>query len=104
MEINQDNIVQNLSKKNKLYLPVPELDKILSFSEIKYEKNTLISDYIRIVKIDDKIVVQEKTDKNEIALHLFENEQDAEKFVKERLDTYEKMWDGCGCKVKYYDK
>ncbi len=104
MEINQDNIVQNLSKNKKLYLPVSELEKVLSFSEIKYEKNTLISDYIRIVKIDDKIVVQEKTDKNEIALHLFENELDAEKFVDERLDVYEKMWDGCGCKVKYYDK
>jgi hypothetical protein len=104
MEINQNYIVQRLSKNKKLYLPVPELDKILSFSKIKFEKNTLISDYIRIVQIDDRIIVQEKTDKNEIALHLFENEQDAEKFVEERLDIYEKMWDGCGCKVKYYDK
>ena len=68
-----------------------------------YEKNTLISDYIRIVKISDKTVVQEKTDKNEIALYLFNDEKDAEKFVNERLDIYEKMWDGCGCKVKYYD-
>ena len=101
MEINQNYIVQRLSKNKKLYLPVPELDKILSFSKIKFEKNTLISDYIRIVQIDDRIIVQEKTDKNEIALHLFENEQDAEKFVEERLDIYEKMWDGCGCKVKY---
>lgn len=104
MKIDQNNILQSLSEKKNVYLPVPELDKILSFSEIRYEKNTLISDYIRIVKIDDKIIVQEKTDKNEIALHLFENEQDAEKFVNERLDIYEKMWDGCGCKVKYYDK
>lgn len=104
MEINRDNIIKSLSKNKKVYLPIPDLNKVLSFSEIKYEKNTLISDYIRIVKIDDKIIVQEKTDKNEIGLHLFENEQDAEKFVNERLEVYEKMWDGCGCKVKYYDK
>jgi hypothetical protein len=103
MEVNQENIVQNLSENKKVYLPVPELNKVLSFSEIKYEKNTLISDYIRIVKIEGKIVVQEKTDKNEIALHLFDSEEEAEKFVEERLDTYEKMWDGCGCKVRYYD-
>lgn len=23
-------------------------------------------------------------------------------FVRDRLDTYERMWDGCGCKVEYY--
>jgi len=34
---------------------------------------------------------------------LFQNEETAAKFVEERLDIYEKMWDGCGCKVKYYD-
>ena len=103
MELNKQNILANLRSQKKLYLPVNELDKVLSFSEIKFEQNTLISDYIRIVKIDDKFVVQEKTDKNEIALHEFDNEQEAEKFVNERLDIYEKMWDGCGCKVKYYD-
>ena len=103
MKVNQKNIIQDLSENKKVFLPVPELNKVLSFSEIKYEKNTLISDYIRIVKIEGKIVVQEKTDKNEIALHLFDNEEEAQKFVDERLDIYEKMWDGCGCKVKYYD-
>lgn len=103
MEVNQKNIIQDLDENKKIFLPVAELNKVLSFSEIKYEKNTLISDYIRIVKIEDKVVVQEKTDKNEIALHLFDNEEEAQKFIDERLGIYEKMWDGCGCKVKYYD-
>ena len=103
MELNKEKILTKLNSRKKLYLPVNELNNILSFSEIKFEQNTLISDYIRIVKIDDKFVVQEKTDKNEIALHEFNNEQEAEKFVNERLDIYEKMWDGCGCKVKYYE-
>jgi hypothetical protein len=103
METSQDKILESLTDNKKVYLPVQELNKILSFSEIKFEQNTLISDYIRIVRIDDKVVVQEKTDKNEIALHLFNDETEAEKFVNERLEIYEKMWDGCGCKVKYYD-
>ena len=25
-------------------------------------------------------------------------------FVKGRLDTYERMWDGCGCRVSYYER
>ncbi len=27
---------------------------------------------------------------------------EAGRFVRERLETYERMWDGCGCKVEYY--
>jgi hypothetical protein len=102
-EINREYILKSLSIKGKIFLPFDELDRILSFSEIKFEKNTLISDFIRILKINGKIIVQEKTDKDEVALHLVVDEQEAEKLINERLDTYEKMWDGCGCKVKYYD-
>lgn len=25
-------------------------------------------------------------------------------FVTDRLDTYERMWNGCGCKIDYYGK
>jgi hypothetical protein len=102
-EINPEVILSEIDNKSKIFLPFNELDKILSFSKIIFDQNTLISDYIRILKIDNHIIVQEKTDKDELALHLVKDELEAEKLVNERLDTYEKMWDGCGCKVKYYD-
>jgi len=98
-----NTLIESLSESKKVYFPVKELDSILSESEILFEHNTLISDFIRIIKIDDRIIVQEKTDKNEIALHLFENLRKAKKFVNERVDIYEKMWDGCGCKIRYYN-
>ena len=28
--------------------------------------------------------------------------RDAQRFVRERLETYDRMWDGCGCKIDYY--
>lgn len=102
-EINKEYIIGSLKTNFKIFLPLDELNKILLFSEIKSEQNTLISDFIRILKIEDCFIVQEKTDKNEIALDLVNDEQEAGKFVDERLDIYEKLWDCCGCKVKYYD-
>ena len=30
-------------------------------------------------------------------------ESEARAFVEERLETYDRMWDGCGCKVHYLD-
>ena len=28
--------------------------------------------------------------------------EDKDRFVKDRLDAYERMWDGCGCKINYH--
>ncbi len=103
METNEKEIINRLEQNKKVYIPVQNLSGLLSKAELRFEHNTLISDYIRIIKLNNNIIVQEKTDKNEIALHLFENEEAAEKFVNDRLEIYEKMWDGCGCRVKYYD-
>ena len=103
MDLNKKGIVDKLKAGKKVYVPVRMLEGILSQAEVQYEHNTLISDYIRILRLENNIVVQEKTDKNEIALHLFGDVREAEKFVNDRLEIYEKMWDGCGCRVKYYD-
>jgi hypothetical protein len=102
-ELYLKTILESLSTKHKIFLPINELNNILAYSEIIFEQNTIISDFIRILRIGKHIVVQEKTDKNEIALHLYADEQQAMTLVNERLNIYEKMWDGCGCKVRYYD-
>jgi hypothetical protein len=30
------------------------------------------------------------------------DEAAAARFVADRLATYERMWDGCGCRIDYY--
>ena len=104
MKTKKQTLVEKLIENKKIFFSLDELENILSFSEIIFEEDTLISDKIRILKLDDKIIVQEKTDKNEIALHLLADEKNATEFVNKRLETYEKMWDGCGCKVHYYEE
>jgi hypothetical protein len=29
---------------------------------------------------------------------------EVDRFIAERMDQYERMWDGCGCKIDYYSK
>lgn len=79
-----------------------ELNIFLKNSEILQENDTLFSDYIRILKWNEDILVQEISDKKEILIRKMNSIDDAQTFVKERLDFYERKWDGCGCKIDYY--
>jgi len=97
------NSLVNEIGKVKVYLLSPtQLDELLNSVEIIFERDTLISGYIRILKFNNHYLTQETTDKNEVALRLFEDKASAEDLVRDHLDTYDQMWDGCGCKVDYY--
>jgi hypothetical protein len=67
------------------------------------EENTYISDKIRLLKFKDELILQEKTTKDEFLIRKMKTQKEAEDFMRDRLEIYNRMWDGCGCKVNYYD-
>ena len=80
-----------------------DLEKLLKNLQIVFEKDTLLQDEIRIMKFHNaSYVVQEKSPKDELLLRQFKTEKLAKDFVMDRLHIYDKMWDGCGCKINYY--
>jgi len=93
------------SAKNKKYLAINEndLNELLTNSELIIEENTYLSDKIRLLKIKDDLILQEKTTNGEYLIRIIKTKIEAEELIKERLEIYEKMWDGCGCKVDYYN-
>lgn len=101
MSINK--IVPGLKKKKYLSISKEELSELLSHSKILIEKDTFISDKIRLLKFNDELILQEKTTKDELLIRSAKSKDKAEKLISERLEIYEKMWDGCGCKVDYYE-
>jgi hypothetical protein len=91
------------TKKKKYYIVKKEdLKELLSHSEIVIEKDTHISDNIRLLKFKDEMLIQEKTNKDEFLFRIIKTRKEAEEFIKQRLDIYDRMWDGCGCRVEYY--
>ena len=80
-----------------------DLHELPSKSELILEENTYISDKIRLLKYKTDLFIQEKTIKNEYLIRVMKTKKEAEDFIKDRLEIYNRMWDGCGCKVKYYD-
>jgi hypothetical protein len=101
--MNLEKVVSS-AKRNK-YLLISEVDlhELLSKSELILEENTYISDKIRLLKYKTDLLIQEKTTKHEYLIRVMKTKKEAEDFIKDRLEIYNRMWDGCGCKVKYYD-
>jgi hypothetical protein len=97
-----EKILLDLSHNPVMILKEDELKSFLSQVEVIREENTYLCDYIRIAKYSNEILVQEKSDKNEIVIRKMNSLEEAENFVQERLAYYDRKWDGCGCKVDYY--
>ena len=55
------------------------------------------------MRFEDDLILQEKTTKGEYLIRYLKTKKEAEELIKARLKIYEKMWDGCGCKVDYYE-
>jgi 5S rRNA maturation endonuclease (ribonuclease M5) len=44
----------------------------------------------------------EEPNAKERTLRIMRDEDAAGQFIAERIETYERMWEGCGCKIDYY--
>lgn len=80
-----------------------ELQEFISSSQLIKEVDTHLSDFIRILEYNNEIFIQEMSNKNEIIIRKMFSLEQAEQFIKERLDFYDRKWDGCGCKINYYE-
>ncbi len=98
-----EDVVEKLKDQNFLILPMENLDEILTQVSVLADKDTLMSDHIRLLDWNGVILIQEISSKNELVIRISDSIEQANKFVSERMETYERMWDGCGCKVNYYE-
>lgn len=96
-----DELFEKLGEASRLGLSPDELAGLLEEAELVREEDTCISGMIRILRLKNIVLVQEQTPEDEIVVRIRPTVKAAEEFVAGRLETYERMWDGCGCKVDY---
>jgi hypothetical protein len=78
-----------------------ELDELLTASELLTEVDTHMNKTIRLLKYRDELFLQEYSFDGEIFVRYMKTREAAEALIQKRLDTYERMWDGCGCKINF---
>ena len=94
-------LLEKPGETSRLDLSPDELAGLLEEAELVREEDTCISGMIRILRLKNTVLVQEETPEREIVIRIRPTVEAAEEFVAGRLEIYERMWDGCGCKVDY---
>lgn len=56
---------------------------------------------IKLYKLEENLLIKERDDKGYFYYRKIDSENDFHEFTKQRLDLYDRMWDGCGCKADY---
>lgn len=95
-------IINSLRKKKYLQVSKEEVNELLAVSKLIIEENTYISDKIRLLEFQSDLLLQEKTTNDEFLIRIINTKKEGEELIKDRLEIYNRMWDGCGCKVDYY--
>lgn len=96
-------IINNVRKKKYLPVSKEEVNELLAVSKLIIEENTYISDKIRLLEYESELFLQEKTTRDEFLIRKVKTQKDGEDLINRRLEIYNRMWDGCGCKVDYYE-
>ncbi len=95
-------IFNELGENKYMVLPFGEFERIRSEFETVSERDTLLRGSIWILRRGETFIVAETPRPDEVVLHLVDWQGEARAFVQDRMDAYDRMWDGCGCKIDYY--
>ena len=71
------------------------------FEEVERHPTFIAGDLV-IVRLGDALAAVEEPKPGERVLRRLPDADAARAFVEDRMATYDRMWDGCGCRVDYY--
>ena len=98
-----EQILNQAKQVKYLVISAEQVEALLNNCRLLEEHDTMVADKIRLLFCHQTYLVQEKSDKGEFLIRAFDTELQARDFIMSRMKIYEDMWDGCGCKVYYYE-
>lgn len=93
---------RRLSTEDTVTLELAEWQEVQkAFREVERHPTHIAGDLVIVRDADGPVAVEEPASRKRVLRRLADDAH-VRRFVQDRLDTYERMWDGCGCKVEYY--
>jgi hypothetical protein len=92
-----------LERSKYSLLSARELEGLLLEAELLQEIDTLLNRQIRLFRHRGQLFLQEYSFDGDIIVRPMESREAADALIESRLDIYERMWDGCGCKINFFE-
>jgi predicted aminopeptidase len=97
-----EDLERILSRRPIVRLSAAEWEALApAFDEVEHH-HTVVAGSLVIIRVGGTLAAVEQPRAEERVVRRLDDEAAMRAFVHERLETYERMWDGCGCKVDYY--
>lgn len=101
--MNNHQLIGTLQSRAPIPVDREVLISLLEKAEVLRQDNTCVAGWIRILSVEGVILVQEETPEGHALARRMTSVEEANDFVNDRLGSYERMWDGCGCKIHYFE-
>ena len=69
--------------------------------EILRQEDTKLAGLISLLRGPTGLVLMEEPKPGKRVLRPMADEATAEQFIRDRMAMYDRMWDGCGCRIDY---
>lgn len=93
---------RRLQTQRVVTLSKDEWTAVASAFPVQHRHTTGLRGDLLIVRTNVGPAAVEEPKPHERVVRLFDGENDIGPFVTDRLAAYERMWDGCGCRIDYY--
>jgi hypothetical protein len=77
----------------------PDLSAI--FAEVE-RHDTGFAGALILLQFEDGLAALEQPSADRWVVRRLGDRPEADRFIQDRLAQYERMWDGCGCRIDYY--
>jgi hypothetical protein len=97
------DIIDKLGQKELVVLPRTDFDSLLETFEVVRVEDTLLAGNIYLLRTEVGLaVVEYPTRTTQAVIRPVANREAADSLIDDRLETYDRMWDGCGCRINYF--
>lgn len=97
-----EEIERRLATERIVPLPAAEWERVASaFEEVEHH-HTMVAGDLLVIRTGSGLAAVEQPAPGERVVRFLGDGAVARRFVEERMAQYERMWDGCGCRVEYY--
>jgi len=100
--LNAHQFQKHLAQGEVVVLTRDQWERLASDCVILEHHDTRLAGALIVMQYGDNLAVMEQPWPTERVIRPLPDLTTAQRFVSDRLATYERMWDGCGCKIDYY--